>query len=392
MKGILIEHPAIFTPYERIDDGAILARSGKLEYVGPMSGLAPSLAPVEEIDIRIDGLGLTAIPGLIDIHVHGGGGADTMHGRVEAIAELARTHARHGTTGLLPTTVTASRDALVASARAVKQAMEEGTGGAKVLGLHVEGPYINPKHKGAQLESQIRPISREEILEIQEASGNAIRMVTLAPELEGAPDFARWLVEQGIAASIGHTGATYDQALEGIEHGMHHATHLFNGMVGLHHREPGVVGAILNSPEVLCQVIADGFHLHPAIIKLVFNIKGKDGVVLITDAMEAVDLPDGTYGLGGQAVYVRAGKATLENGALAGSTLTMERAVANAVNFIGCDLGSALRMATINPARAIGIADRKGSLEAGKDADIVLLNPDGQVALTIVEGEIVYKM
>jgi N-acetylglucosamine-6-phosphate deacetylase len=284
-----------------------------------------------------------------------------------------------------------SKDKIIGSLRSICEAAKKGTAGAEILGIHMEGPYINPEKKGAQKEDDIKKISIEGFLEFNQASGNLIRLVTIAPEIPGAIDLIKYLYKQGIIASVGHSNATYVQTQAGIQAGLSHVTHTFNAMRGLHHREPGVVGAALTSPELTVEVIADGIHIHPIVLKILTKIKEGEEIVLITDAMRAAGLKDGTYDLGGQEVIVAKGQARLKDGTLAGSVLTMDKAVKNMVNKVGIQLPKAIQMASFNPAKSIGIDDKKGSLEPDKDADIVILNKNLETELTIVAGKIVYR-
>lgn len=230
------------------------------------------------------------VPGYIDMHVHGGGGSDVTDGEYEAIKQIAINHSRFGTTAFLPTTTTMAKDKIIKSLKSIHEAKSKGTGAAEILGIHLEGPYINPEKKGAQKEEDIKKISIEEFLEFNQASGNLIRLVTIAPEIPGAIDFIRWLHKQGIIVSVGHSNATYKQVQEGIQAGLSHVTHTFNAMSGLHHREPGVVGAALSSPKLIVEIIADGIHLHPVVIKILIQAKESEKIVLITDAMKATSI------------------------------------------------------------------------------------------------------
>jgi len=284
-----------------------------------------------------------------------------------------------------------SKDKIIRSLRSICEAVKKGTAGAEILGIHMEGPYINPEKKGAQKEDEIKKISLKEFLEFNQASSNLIRLVTIAPEMPGAIGLIKYLCKQGIIASVGHTNATYVQTQAGIRAGLSHVTHTFNAMRGLHHREPGVVGAALTSPELTVEVIADGIHIHPIVLKILTKIKEDEKVVLITDAMRAAGLKEGTYDLGGQEVIVAKGQARLKDGTLAGSVLTMDKAVKNMVNKIGIQLPKAIQMASFNPARSIGVENRKGSLEPGKDADIVILNKKLEVELTMVASKVIYR-
>jgi len=387
-KRIIIINGTIITPFHLVSGKAIIVEKGRIKEIVNKEELSSATLTGAEV---IKGKDKYIVPGYIDIHVHGGGGSDVMDGDYEAINQIAIAHSHFGTTSFLPTTMTMSKDKIIRSLRSICEAVKKGTAGAEILGIHMEGPYINPEKKGAQKEDNIKKISLEGFLEFNQASGNLIRLVTIAPEMPGAIGLIKYLYKQGIIASVGHTNATYVQTQAGIQAGLSHVTHTFNAMRELHHREPGVVGAALTSPELTVEVIADGIHIHPIVLKILTKIKEGEKVVLITDAMRAAGLKDGTYDLGGQEVIVAKGQARLKDGTLAGSVLTMDKAVKNMVNKVGIQLPKAIQMASLNPARSIGIDDKKGSLEPGKDADIVILNKNLETELTIVAGKIVYR-
>ena len=387
-KRIIIINGTIITPFHLLNGKAIIVEKGRIKEIVNKEELITATLTEAEV---IEGKDKFIVPGYIDIHVHGGGGSDVMDGDYEAVNQIAIAHSHFGTTSFLPTTMTMSKDKIIRSLRSICEAVRKGTAGAEILGIHMEGPYINPEKKGAQKEEDIKKISLEEFSEFNQASGNLIRLVTIAPEMPGAVDFIRWLHEQGIIVSVGHSNANYKQVQEGIQAGISHVTHLFNAMRGLHHREPGVVGAALTSPELTVEIIADGIHIHPIVLKILTKIKEGEKVVLITDAMRAAGLKEGTYDLGGQEVIVTKGQARLKDETLAGSVLTMDKAVKNMVNKVGIQLPKAIQMASFNPARSIGIDDKKGSLEPGKDADIVILNKNLETELTIVAGKVVYR-
>ena len=380
-------HGTIVTPFQLLEDRIIIIEKGKIIAITDKKKDLAILKNVEMIEAQNKFI----VPGYIDIHVHGGGGSDVMDGEYEAIKQVATTHSRFGTTAFLPTTMTMTKDKIIKSLKSIYEARLKGTGTAEILGIHLEGPYINPEKKGAQKEEDIKKVSVEELLEFNQASGNLIRLVTIAPEMPGAIDFIRWLHQQGIIVSVGHSNATYKQVQEGIQAGLSHVTHIFNAMRGLHHREPGVVGAALSSPKLIVEMIADGVHLHPMVLKMLTQIKESEKLVLITDAMRAAGFKEGTYDLGGQEVMVTQGQAKLKNGTLAGSVLTMDKAVKNLVTKVGISLLNAVQMASYNPAKCLGIDDRKGSLELYKDADIVILNKNLETELTMVAGKVVYK-
>jgi N-acetylglucosamine-6-phosphate deacetylase len=384
-KNTVILNGNMITPFEVLKGKAIFIRKGKIEAIE--NNKKPLIKDSEIIDAE-DGF---IVPGFIDIHVHGGGGSDTMDGSLESIKQIAVTHSRFGTTAFLPTTMTMSERKIIKSLESIKEAFLKGTGAAKVLGANLEGPYINPKKKGSQEEKDIQEASIDQFLRFNQASANIIRMITLAPEMPGSTDFIRWLDRQGIIVSVGHSDATYNQVQKGITAGVSHATHTFNAMRGLNHREPGVVGAVLSSPEITLELIADLVHLHPAIIKILVQVKEMEKLVLITDAIRATNKPEGKYELGGQEVTVVNGEARLKNGTLAGSILTMDKAIRNLVNIIEIPLKNAIQMGTHNPARRLGIESQKGSLKIGKDADIVILNKMLNVQLTMVNGNVVYR-
>lgn len=339
----------------------------------------------------IDGTGLLVLPGFIDLHIHGGGGADVMDGTAEALEVIGQTHGRHGTTGYLATTLTAPPAALKQALQTAAAAREAALTGARVLGVHLEGPFINPKYKGAQNAAYIRQPAADELAELLAVAPGLVKLLTYAPEGDPDGSFARYLAGQGVIPSAGHTDATYDQVAGAHGHGLSHVTHCYNAMRGLHHREPGVVGAALALPGLRAELIADGHHVHPGAMAALVNAKPAEQVVAVTDAMRAADLADGEYDLGGLPVKVAGGTARLSDGTLAGSVLTMEQAVANLVNLVGLPLHRAVNLASLNPAIALGLQGSKGSLAVGNDADLVLLTPDYNVVATYVGGQPIYR-
>lgn len=376
------------TPWREIRDSLVVCEDGRISWVGPRSQNEPP--PGAE---HLDATGLLVLPGLMDTHVHGSHGDDVMLDGVEGIRRISAAQLRYGTTAYLPSTVSARPDELLRAVEACREAARSGgPAGAEIVGIHVEGPFINRRKKGAQPEEGIRDPDPDECRRLLEAGDGLIRVVTLAPELPGALDMIRWLRREGVIASLGHSEADYDTALAAIDAGATHATHLFNAMPPLHHRTPGLAAACLNEPEIQAEVIADGVHLAPEIVRLAVRAKGPDRVILITDAMAAVGRPDGLYTLGRNRVIVRGDICLLEDGVtIASSMLTMNIAVRNAQRFAAVPLTDAVRMATLIPAQVCGCADRKGSLEVGKDADLALLRPDFSVAATILAGQLAYR-
>jgi N-acetylglucosamine-6-phosphate deacetylase len=373
----------IVTPSGIIEHGWLACRGGRIASIGSGEPAAPAQP-------AIDARGLTALPGFIDIHVHGGDGADCMDGDAAALDRMARFFARHGVTSFLPTTWTASADAIHRALATIAAHAGPRPDGATILGAHLEGPYLNPARAGAQDPSQIRRASREEALAFLDYG--VVRLVALAPEYEENLWLIAECVRRGITVSAAHTAATYDEIVRAVALGLTHATHTFNAMGTLHHREPGVVGAVLSLDRIACELIADNIHVHPAAQRILHAAKGTDRVILITDAVRGAGLPDGTaYAQDGRQVVVRGGACYLPDGTLAGSALTMDRAFGNLSQSTGQPIEALWPAASLNAARSIGIEQRTGSLEASKDADIVLVDAAGAVQVTVASGRIVYR-
>jgi N-acetylglucosamine-6-phosphate deacetylase len=372
---LLLTGARVLTPDDDLDGAWVAVASGRIESVGRA---APPPA-AETVDLH----GRLLVPGFLDLHVHGGGGAHFMGGDPAACVEAARFHAAHGTTGLLATTLSAPPAGLEAAVRAVAAAM---TGEPLILGIHLEGPWLNRERRGAHQAEHLRAPDRGELRTLVAASGQTVRLVSLAPELPGALELIAEVAAAGAMPALAHTDATHAQAEAAIRAGARHAVHVFNGMRPLHHREPGVLGAVLDHPEVTCEVIADGHHVHPAVVRLLHRAKGAGGTVLVTDAMEAAGLPGGRYRLGGTPVEVTGGRAETPDGRLAGSTLTMDAAVRNAHRWLGVPLGAALALATTTPARILGRGDRKGRIAPGFDADLAVLDAELQPVATLIAG------
>ncbi len=384
MDRIAIVNGRVITPWQVLEKGVVVIEG--LEIVEVKEGSDPTEWAEATI---IDATGRTVAPGYIDIHVHGGAGNDTMDATPQAVQGMAQFFSSHGVTGFLPTTVTASREAILAAIENAALCQREQVGGAQVLGVHIEGPYISPSKPGAQPVEFIRPADADEYCAF--FAWNNIKVITLAPETPENKELIIYAVQQGATVAVGHSAASYDEMLAAVRLGLSHSAHTFNGMGGFHHREPGTVGAVLTCNEIKAEVIADNIHVHPAVIKLLVRAKGVERTVLMTDAVRAAGMPDGTYDLVGQRVTVKEGVARISTGSLAGSTLTMDRAVRNAMAAADLSLAEALQMASYNPAWVIGMEKEKGSLESGKDADIVLLDDELKVVLTMVGGKVVYQ-
>ncbi len=373
----------VVTPLEVFDRADVLIENGSIVAVGP--GVAQG-----EVEETIEAEGQVVAPGYVDVHVHGSAGHDTMDGTREAIEGMARFFASRGVTSFCPTTLTARAEAITTSVRTVHECQESPIeGGAQPLGVHLEGPYIDASKKGAQPEEHVRTASVGDYKDFF-ALGN-IRLITLAPEIEENRELIPFARSRGAVVVVGHSSASYEEMVEAVKLGVNHATHTFNQMQGLHHRKPATVGAVLLLEEIYAEFIADGVHLHPAIVDMIVRLKGPEKALLITDAISGAGMPDGEYELGGQKVVVKEGAVRLVDGTLAGSCLTMDQAVSNVRRFTGRPLKECIQMATLTPARSIGVAHRKGSLEPGKDADVVILTPDLEVATTMVGGKVVYR-
>ena len=377
----------LLTPLERIADAALVMEDGIIAAVGPREAVTVP-AGAQTIDF---GDSILA-PGMIDIHVHGGAGHDVMEGSSEALEAIERLMARHGVTSYCPTTVTAPMDetlqALVDLAAAMEEREHCGSADpsrARPLGVHLEGPFLSHARRGVHPSMHLQPPSREIFDRMWDAAAGRVRILTIAPELEGALDLISDASRRGVCVSIGHSNATLAQANAGIKAGARHATHTFNAMRRLEHRDAGLLGAILTDRAVTADIIADGIHVEPVVVDLFLRAKGVDGAVLITDGVSATGMPDGTYRLGSFEVEVRDGRCE-SHGKLAGSVLTLDKAVRNAMAFAKISLQNSIQMATLNPARVLGIEGHKGSLRAGADADIAVFSPGGEVLQTIVGG------
>ena len=329
------------------------------------------------------------IPGLIDLHIHGLQGFDVMDANEEALLQICLGLAKEGVTGFLATTMTAETRQIKKVLEAIKSFVPCDEG-ASILGVHLEGPFIAKSKKGAHRGKAVRLPDPKLVSKWQTVSNQMIKRVTLAPELPGAIDFIKAMKDLNITVSIGHTNATYDQTLLAIEAGAKQATHLFNAMRGIHQREPGALLALLLS-DVAAELIVDGLHVHPAMIKFAYRLKSKERILLVTDSIRAKCLGNGEYELGGQQIYVNNGVASLKDGTLAGSVLQMPQAIANMATFTQCSLIDAIKMASYYPACALQLDAHKGSIDVGKDADLVVLNAQLEVLLTLREGKEVFS-
>jgi N-acetylglucosamine-6-phosphate deacetylase len=372
MSTILIRAGRALTPTTEINDAGILIREDVIEAIGPRSAMT---LPAGAQEIRATDK--TAIPGFMDVHIHGAGGHDVMEGSGKALRSITRKVSEYGTTSLVATTVTASTDetlrAVEGIAGYIAHQHDTNEPRAEILGIHFEGPFISKQRRGVHPSEWIQLPSAETLHRFLKAAAGKARILTIAPEVLGAAPCIDAAVEAGLVVSIGHTDATYEQARAAMARGAHSATHVYNAMRPFSHRDPGVIGAVLTSPDINAELIADGVHVEEAAMKLLLLAKGAAHITLVSDGLSATGMPDGKYTLGGFEVTVSGGVCRNAEGTLAGSTLTLDRALRNIVA-LGIPLPDAVRMLTLNPASLLGIEFKKGSLRAGADADILLLD------------------
>ena len=388
MKTFIINNLMVHSEKETYKNGYIKVVDGKIAEVGPVSQYK------QDDDAKVITLSpdYQVIPGAIDIHIHGASNSDAMDATHEALSTMAKTLPKEGTTSFLATTMTQSTEAIESALLNAGKYIENQTQEhAEIVGIHLEGPFISPARKGAQPEDYIVDPDVTLFKRWQEMAENQIKLVTLAPEQPNGLDLAAHLRGTGVVASIGHSDATYDQIDEAIQAGTTHVTHLYNGMRGLHHREPGVLGAAYLRDELYVELIADGIHCRPEMVKLAYNQITSERMILITDSLRAKWLEKGTYDLGGQPVYVNETKATLSDGTLAGSILKMNDAIKNTLEYTDCSMTDIIKMTAENPAKQLRIFDRKGSIQVGKDADLVILNDRLDVEMTFCRGNLAFK-
>ena len=388
-RSFIISNITVYAENQTYQNGYIKIINGKIAAVGPVS----EITEADKSKILTLSPAYSLIPGAIDVHIHGVAGADTMDATEEALETMANALPQEGTTSFLATTMTQTKAAIEQALTNVAQFVEkkQAVGKAEIIGIHLEGPFISPKRAGAQPPGQIIEPDLALFKRWQELAQGSIKLVTLAPEEANGLAFISYLKETGVTASIGHTDATYQEVDDAIKAGASHVTHLFNGMRGLHHREPGVVGAALLRNELFVEMIVDGIHVRPEMIQLTYQQKTSKKVILITDAMRAKCLKNGTYDLGGQEVQVDDTKATLADGTLAGSILKMKDAVKNMLSYTNCNLEEIIDMTAVNPAKQLNMFDRKGSLAVGKDADFVILDDHLNVIMTFCHGKLAYQ-
>lgn len=380
MASLLITNCRLYDAAENAPLCSLLLHEGTIEKVGQ----------VDRADRVLDAGGRLVAPGLIDVHIQGAGGADVLDATPEALGALSRTCARFGVTSFLATTIykpgQQNRHLRVAA-----ECVGRDLGGARLLGTHLEGPFISPQKRGMIQPDCLTLPSPAILADIYALLGDTLKMMTVAPELPGSAEMVRSLTDHGAVPSFGHSKATYEEAVRGFEMGITHVTHLFNAMPSLHHRDPGPLAAIFERPDVTCQVIADGVHIHPAVLRLAFHALGPRRFITITDGMQAMGLPDGHYVYNNLQYESKAGAARYKDGTLIGTAVGLSELLARLTRFAPCSSSVAIRTVTQNAAEVLGLGRTKGSVTPGRDADLVILENDLSVHTTIVAGRVVYQ-
>ena len=384
MKRLAVIAGRVMTPDRVILDGVVLVEGTRIMDVGSRAAVQFSRDEFEVLDHSRHLLS----PGFIDVHIHGAMGRDVMEGTTEALEAISRFLAAHGTTSFLATTVTASPIATLQAVEALGRQVDRPLPGARLLGLHLEGPFINPEKRGAHSARHIRPPSTLILEQLLARSGHRVKLITLAPEVEGSLELIRFARSRGVVVSLGHSNATLEETMAAVDLGAGNATHLFNAMRSFSHRDPGILGAVLTTPRIRAELIADGVHVSPAAVDLCLRCKGAGRILLISDAVSATGMPEGQYRLADMEITLSEGVCRTPDGTLAGSILTQDQALRNMVRWCGLPVHTVLGMLTRNPAQSLGIASGKGTLAPGHDADMVLLDQDLRVHTTIVQGEV----
>ena len=373
----------LYTPFERLRDRVLHIVQGKIQQIIPVEKTSAVSVMHQP--------GSIVAPGYIDLHVHGARGRDLMDGTLESLQTVSSTLAAHGTTSFLATTLSAPDSDTEIAVRGFASHSHEVLDGARPIGIHMEGPFLNPVRKGTHNADYLRPADLAAFRRFLDLSNHSVRKMTVAPEMDRGLELIRAASEEGIQISIGHSDATAEQAKAAVDAGAFQATHVFNAMRPFHQREPGILGVVLTDTRVSCEVIPDGVHVHRTALELLWGIKGAHRTILITDGLSAVGMEDGQYPLGDKTIVVSQGECRDLDGTLAGSTLTLDRAVRNVIDWLGAPVEEALAAASTTPARAMRLANGKGVIAPGADADLILLDAELKVMKTMVAGRIVYS-
>lgn len=382
---LLLINGTIYEEDTIIDRGFVVISNGKIVDIGEGEPDYPNLSA----DI-IDAKGNLVVPGFIDIHVNGGGGSLAIDGTYEAIYNMSKAHAKFGTTSIVPTTISTDKEKLLRTMVVISEAIEKPTGWANILGIHLEGPFLNPKKAGAHNINFLEDPSIERFEEICVASNHNVKILSLAPELEGAIDLIKYANEKKVITSLAHSDANYEITKKAVSEGLKLCAHIFNAMPPLHHREPGPAGVFLNDDSTFVEIISDGYHVHPAVMEVIIKSKTENNVILITDAVTPAGTSMTSFDILGVTLNVKGNSCFTPSGNLAGSALTLNKAIKVLVENTSISLESALRMASFNPAKLLKLDDKKGSIKVGKDADVVILDKEFNALNTIIGGKLVY--
>lgn len=383
MSRLLIKNCRLYNSLEAKSQFQILIESGKIKFIS-------NLQIAQSVDFVIDAKGLIAAPGFIDVHIQGAGGSDVLDCSIDALQTISKTLTSLGTTSFLATTVVKPKENNK-HLKLITEYVGEKLGGANIIGIHLEGPFVNPERKGGLDPNSIYSPSIKGLEEIFEITKGNLKMMTIAPEIDGNIEIIKRLVDYGVVASFGHSNATYRQTKIGITAGISHVTHIFNAMPSLNHREPGPLLAIFENDKVSAQIISDGIHLHPQIVNLVYRLLGADRCICITDGVQAIGLPEGRYFYNGVEYEAKNGSARYLDGTLIGTAVGLNELVRRFKEFTNCSIETAINSVTKNPAKLLGIFDRKGSLEVEKDADIILIDEAFEIFCSLVEGKLIYS-
>jgi len=384
-RVLVVDAGSILSPAHKFSPGRIIIRNGRIEAAGLVSDVRPP-----DVAEHIDARSFTVVPGFIDPHIHGCAGADVMDASSTSMNTISRTLASHGTTSFLPTTVSASPEILGNALDRLSTLLHESFDGAKPLGIHLEGPFISTQRRGTHRENNVRLPDQTLLSDWITRAHGTLKLLTMAPELDGATAAARFARASSVTVGMGHSNASFDEAAAAVDNGTHYAVHTFNAMRAFGHRDSGIIGTVLSDDRVFAEIIADGIHVSPEVVRIFARSKGRERILLVTDAISATGMPDGIYSLGTDTVQVRGGVCRDDEGRLAGSTLTQDAALRNFIAYSGMRLDDALFGLTLNPARALKLEGR-GCIEPGAHADLVMLDDALRVMKTIAEGRLVYE-
>jgi len=384
-RALVVDAGSVLSPAETFSPGRIIIRNGRIDAVGLISDLR-----LPENAEHVDALRFTVVPGFIDPHIHGSAGLDVMDATFLSMNSISRTLASHGTTSFLPTTVSASPEILGNTLDRLSTILQQSFEGAIPIGIHLEGPFISEQKRGTHRANNVRFPDQKLLSDwILRAQGK-LKLLTMAPELDGATIVARFARASGVTVAMGHSNASFDEATAAADNGTHYAVHTFNAMRAFSHRNSGIAGAVLSDDRIFAEIIADGVHVSPEVVRIFARSKGRERVLLVTDAISATGMPDGRYTLGTDEVQVQAGICRDEEGRLAGSTLTQDAALRNFIAYSGMRMEDAVFGLTLNPARALKLEGR-GCIEPGAHADLVMLNNELRVMKTFAEGRLVFE-